>query len=353
MTGSAVISSETLVANALSRRFSKPFIEPTKTIAAHDVEVVRQVEVGLLVAEDQVGLADDPDDAAVLVDDRDRPLVGLGEQLDRAAGVGVGGDGRHVGVHDLGGGLHRACRRGYSTRRARGEQPRPANRVDHVGRRSPTRRRRSGRRRRGRRGRGRGPPAQAAAKGSRPRASSAAIIPERTSPVPAVARPGADEGVDRDPLAVGDDRVVALEDDDAPARRAASRAAARRCAEISSEARPSSRPSSPACGVSTVGAGRGRRSAPSSPAKALSPSASSTSGASIARDAPRAPARPSRGRGRGRGRGRRRRRARRRAARPWPRRARGSRRRRAADRHHLRLARSKIGSRSAGTATVA
>ena len=74
---------ETLVAKALLRRSSKPFIEPTKTIAAHDVEVVRQVEVGLLVAEDQVGLADDADDVAFRVDHRDRAHVGLGQQLDR------------------------------------------------------------------------------------------------------------------------------------------------------------------------------------------------------------------------------------------------------------------------------
>ena len=93
-----------------------------------------------------------------------------------------------VGVHDLGGGLHR----GEIIRPAgREASPRGSSRSRRW--RSPTRRRRSARRRRrGRRGRGRRPPAQAAAKGSRPRARSAATIPERTSPVPAVARPGAE-----------------------------------------------------------------------------------------------------------------------------------------------------------------
>ena len=121
---------------------------------AHDVEVVRQVQVGLLLAEDQVRLADDADDLAVVVDDRNRAEVGLRQQVDRGAGV-----------------VARAGRLGTSRSmispavfigarlfdRAVGTQPR-GDRVDHVAGDHRLRRADPRARPRGRRGRGRRPP---------------------------------------------------------------------------------------------------------------------------------------------------------------------------------------------------
>ena len=122
--------------------------------------------------------------------------------------------------------------------------------------------------------------AHAAANGSMPRASSAPIVPESTSPVPAVASAGAATGLIASAAAVDDERVVALEDDDRAARPSPPRARrASRCASTSAESRSSSRPSSPACGVSTVGA-RARPATRARPACAFSPSASISSGAS-------------------------------------------------------------------------
>ncbi len=138
-----------------------------------------------------------------------------------------------------------------------------------------------------------------------PRASSAAIVPASTSPVPAVASAGLPPAVDRQPLArVGDDRVVALEHDD---RAAALGGLARARPAGAPRSRPtrvsSRRPSSPACGVSTVAASR-RRSDSSRRRCALRPSASITSGASILRGQRPAPAAASRRRARARGRAR-------------------------------------------------
>ena len=100
-------------------------------------------------------------------------------------------------------------------------------------------------------------PSAAASNGPSPFASSAPIRPESTSPVPAVASAGRAARADRDrPAGRGDDRVVALQQHDAPLRSAASRAGRSRWRPTSSESVPSRRPSSPACGVSTVGAAR-------------------------------------------------------------------------------------------------
>ena len=89
-----------------------------------------------------------------------------------------------------------------------------------------------------------------------------ATIPESTSPVPAVARAGAETALTarRSPSVT----IVSspLRTTIAPAARAASRAQARRCASTSAESRPSSRPSSPACGVRI-----GRRRAGGEPAE--------------------------------------------------------------------------------------
>ena len=70
----------------------------------------------------------------------------------------------------------------------------------------------------------------------------------------------------------GDERVLALEDDDASNRSAASCTDASRCAATSFDSRPSRRPSSPSCGVRTRGAGH----SPGSSSK--SASASTTAG---------------------------------------------------------------------------
>ena len=87
-----------------------------------------------------------------------------------------------------------------------------------------------------------------------PRASSAAIIPERTSPGAGRRQRRARDAVDRDPLAVGDDRVVALQHDDRAAAARPPRGPLRgACALTASESTSSRRPSSPSCGVSTVG----------------------------------------------------------------------------------------------------
>ena len=61
-----------------------------------------------------------------------------------------------------------------------------------------------------------------------PRATRAPIVPERTSPVPAVARPGLSSALTATSLAGDDDRVVALQDDDGAGASAASRAASSR-----------------------------------------------------------------------------------------------------------------------------
>ena len=195
--------------------------------------------------------------------------------------------------------------------------------------------------------------AQAAAKGSRPRASSAAMIPERTSPLPAVASAGAESALTatRSPSVT----IVSspLRTTTAPAARAASRAQASRWAPISSESRPSSRPSSPACGVRTVGAcaGRERAEVPGEGVEAVGVDHQRRLDRAddLARQLDRAGVAAQ-----ARARARRRRRARRRAAPPSPRPAPGSRRRRGS-RPTSPPARpaSKTGSRSAGTATVA
>ncbi len=138
-----------------------------------------------------------------------------------------------------------------------GVGPRGGQRGDHVGGDHAL----GGARRRARR---RARPRRAARRRRRPRgtasspcASSAAITPVSTSPVPAVASAGLPPGLTatRAPEGVGDQGVVALEHHDRPRElRAAARTWRRRSRSISSLEHSSSRPSSPACGVSTVGA---------------------------------------------------------------------------------------------------
>ena len=96
--------------------------------------------------------------------------------------------------------------------------------------------------------------AAAARRGSSPFARNAARTPVRTSPVPAVASPGASvEHDERAAARAGDDRVRALEQADAAeplgARAARPRAGAR---PPSRSSRRAGAPSSPACGVSTA-----------------------------------------------------------------------------------------------------
>ena len=174
-----------------SSRSSKPFIEPTKTIAAHDVEVVRQVQVGLLLAEDQVGLADDADH---LVARRRRPgsrpsrswRAARSRLRASSSRVTVGTSASMISAAVfIGGEVIRPARPGRSptgiesitsvaitdsAAPIRAAASRPARAWARTA-------------------------AQAAAKGSRPRASSAAVMPESTSPVPAVARPGAESAL--------------------------------------------------------------------------------------------------------------------------------------------------------------
>jgi len=67
------------------------------------------VEVLLLLAEDQVRLADDPDHDVGVVDDGDRAVVGLREQVDRGARLVIGLDGGDVQLTTAvtaGGGLY-------------------------------------------------------------------------------------------------------------------------------------------------------------------------------------------------------------------------------------------------------
>ena len=210
------------------------------------------------------------------------------------------------------------------------------------------------RRPRGRRGRGRGPrrrPPRTAP--GRARAGPPSI-PERTSPLPAVARAGAESALTatrspsltivssplRTTTAAGGAGGLA------GSRRAGGRRSARSRARAGGRARrrAASAPSPPGA----------RRFAPSSPAKALSPSASITSGArDLAHDLA-APARPRRGRVRCPARARRRRPARRRAARAF---AEAGARQPSPPGQPTDITSgspaSKTGSRSAGTATVA
>ena len=136
-------------------------------------------------------------------------MLGLRQQLDRGARIGVGGDGGHIGVHDLGGGLHRRAR---LFDRGAGSDP-ERDRVDHV----------AGDHRLGgadasggvaagagvgedgRAGRGKGIEA-AGQQGGGDAGEHVAGARRRQG--------RRRERVDRDPLAVGDDRVVALEHDD-------------------------------------------------------------------------------------------------------------------------------------------
>ena len=317
---------------------------------AHDVEVVRQVQVGLLLAEDQVGLADDADDLVLGVDDRrSRPRSVLASRSIALRRVLLAGDGGHVGVHDLGGGLHRRTRLFDG---GAGKHPN-RDRVDHVG----------GDHRLGGadplggvapgpgvgedRGAGRGEGLEAAGEQRRDRSRRARRRSRRS--------PGA--GAERTLTATRSPSVTIvsspLRTTTAPAARAASRAQARRWAPTSSESRPSRRPSSPACGVRTVGAPRAR-DPPESPGEGVEAVGVEHERRLDLRGRPRAPARPSRGRGRGRGRARRRRRPRRRPARAF---AEPGARQPSPPGQPTDITSgwpcSKIGSRSAGTATVA
>ena len=137
------------------------------------------------------------------------PEVGLGEQVDRLRRVLLTGDGGHVGVHDLGGGLHRW--RGYSTAEA-GSIPTGIESITSVATTDSAAPIRSAASR----------PARAWARTAGAGGGEgleAAGEQRGDDPGEHVAGPGGrqrrgGEDVDREPLAVGDDRVVALEDDD-------------------------------------------------------------------------------------------------------------------------------------------
>ena len=277
------------------------------------------MQVGLLVTEDQVRLADDSDDLLSESTTAIAPLSVFGEKLDRGAGVLLASDGRHVGVHDLGGGLHRGS--GYSTGAA-WKQPAAIESITSVGD-----------HRLGGADPGRPPrparawartAAQAAANGSRPRASSAAVIPRARRRFLRSRGPGAESTLTatRSPSVT----IVSspLSTTTAPAAGGLA-GAGEPVGGDSSEPRSSRRPSSPACGVRTVGASR------AAIALELAGERVQTVGVEDQRRldrgrAPRGPARPSRGRVPGRARGRRRQPPRRRAGPPSTRPARGSRR---------------------------
>jgi len=113
---------------------------------------------------------------------------------------------------------------------------------------------------------------------SSPCASSAAITPLSTSPVPAVASAALAPATATRPSGSATKRVVALEHDDRTRERAALATCRKRSPSISSRSPPSSRASSPAVRRQAVAA-RARRAAERA-ACALRPSASSTSGSS-------------------------------------------------------------------------
>ena len=197
----------------------------------------------------QVGLGDDPDAAAALVDRPGRRAAraractaqhrARSGPPDTTAGTSVVHDVAHGQRH--GGASLGAERRGQRAR----SRPRRSRRPARAARRRSAPRARARRRRRRRRGR-RG----------RPLASIAPITPESTSPVPGGGerRARAPREIATRPVGRGDQRVVALEHDERLRAwrppRARGAAGAR---STSSESTSSSRPSSPACGVSTVG----------------------------------------------------------------------------------------------------
>src|SRR4051812_37043918 len=235
--------------------------------AAEQLDVVREVQVALLVGDDEVGLRDDPDAAPALVDDRHARQFVPAQELHDGLGVVLRLHRDRIGVHDVGDGeghggrdltVHHACGSASITSRAMTPStPRsPAARTPaRACRRTP---------------------AHAAANGSTPRASIAAITPLSTSPVPAVASAALAPGLTATvPPGSATSVSSPLSTTIAWAVRAASRTWCSRRAFTSSLSMPSSRPSSPSCGVSTVGALRSA-SAPSSPAWAFSPSASSS-----------------------------------------------------------------------------
>ena len=122
-------------------------------------------------------------------------------------------------------------------------------------------------------------PAAAASNGSMPFASRAPVEPGEDVAGAGRRQRRRGAGADRrDPLGRADDRVVALQHDDAAAAlRGLARARRAVPPAPRSDSIPSRRPSSPSCGVSTVGAGRSRSDS-SRPACAFSPSASISTG---------------------------------------------------------------------------
>ena len=78
VTGSSVIMSATLEAHRLAQALLEAPQRLEEDDAAEQLDVVREVQVALLVGDDEVGLGDDADAAPALVDDRHaRQVVGL------------------------------------------------------------------------------------------------------------------------------------------------------------------------------------------------------------------------------------------------------------------------------------
>ena len=123
-------------------------------------------------------------------------------------------------------------------------------------------------------------PAQAAANGSIPRASSAPMVPESTSPVPAVASIGLPPGLIASALAVGHDRVIALEHDDGVAALGRLARGGEPVGVDLAGIAPEQPPQFARMRRQDRRAARARRATRVAPACALSPSASIRSGAS-------------------------------------------------------------------------
>ena len=119
-------------------------------------------------------------------------------------------------------------------------------------------------------------PAAAARRPSMPFARNAAIVPVRTSPVPAVASDGGPKPQTSTPSPGAATIVSApFSRQTQPKRSTARAAASRRCASTHDGSTPSRPASSPECGVSTVGASRSNGSSSNSA------SASTTAGSSV------------------------------------------------------------------------
>ena len=218
--------------------------------AAEQVDVVRQVEVALVVGQHESASVTIPTQRPSPSTTGTPGQLVLAQHARRPPRPGVRADRRRVGVHDVAhqlGHSRRATPTGASGRAGSASITSPA--IDVVGadalRRGPAGERVGERAERGGLERRRAPWPAARRSG-----------PTSTSPVPAVASAGVPPRADRHgPAGRGDDRVVALQQDDrAAALGRLARAGEPVRARPRRTRRSSSRPSSPSCGVSTVGA---------------------------------------------------------------------------------------------------